>query len=454
MTRQITVLGYSFRLMLLSVLIVVVVFAAIMSMALQRAINDWNTIRNQNLQTTIGAAIAQNYRLEGSLSPELLQQVLRPMLSPTVYVVVADSERNPLYAFVRGERVPLHPESTLDSVLQQVAGTVALPNVLLDGDEIFGYVAAGSLGFASDPLNLRFLRSLGFFLSLGVGLAIGVGLLSAFLLSRMLSNHARRVSGFLARIAAGERDIELPAERVHEFQNILESVRGLQQQLKREEELRRHWARDVAHDLRTPITALQAQFEAMQQGIVPATAERLASLRHEVARIERLVLDLRALNTMEEPQHELHPEWLDAEDFLRTAIASFGVGTGAGRFRLACTVDRLYADPHALQRAVMNLMQNAVQHGTPGTDIGIALRPTGASDPSLILEICNAGGVPAQDLPYVFERLYRGEDSRTTPGSGLGLSIAKAIIERHGGRIELDSDGSVTTVTVLLPNGG
>ncbi|MFW6363797.1 MAG: sensor histidine kinase [Spirochaeta sp.] len=452
MKTQISVFGYTLRLVLLSVLIVAAVFAGIMYMALQRSINDWNTLRNQNLQTTIAATIVQNYRVEGSLSPHLLQQVLRPILSPTMFVLVADAERNPLYAFAGGNRIPIEPDSSMDSLLDDLTGVFALPNVLIDGNEIFGYVAAGTLGFASDPLNQRFLRNLGMFLLMGLGLAIGAGLLSAYVLSRMLSSHTQRISGFLARISGGERDIPLPMERVQDFQEILESVQNLQQRLKREEELRRRWARDVAHDLRTPITALKTQFEAIQQGVISPGPERIASLEQEVVRIDQLVTDLRALNSMEEPQTALQFTSVNAAAFLQECIASVRGFADKQQFRVFCELDMITADEHLLHRAVTNILQNAVQHGTDHAPVTVQLS-AGAVPDTAVLRVRNQGGVPAEDIPNVFERLYRGEASRTTPGSGLGLSIARAIIRQHGGEISLDSDGIVTEVTLSLPQG-
>lgn len=448
MRRRVTVLGYTFRLVLLSVFMVVIAFTGVMSAALQRSINDWNTVRNQNLQTTIGASVAQNYRVEGSLTPELLQDVLRPVLSPTMYVIVADTNRNPLYASVRGERIPIEPDSTLDSILESVPGTVALPNVLLDAGDVLGYVAAGTLGFTSDPVNQEFLRSMGVFLAFGVGLAILIGLISAVVFSQGLSRHARRVNGFLSRIAAGERDIQFPPERVIEFEKMLQSVNRLQDQLKHEEDLRRRWARDVAHDLRTPIAALKAQFEAMQAKVISPTDERIAALYSEVDRVERLVTDLRALNTMEEPRSGFVVQNIAAAEFLQRVIHPFSVQYGSERLKAICDAEYLCGDEHLLLRAVTNVVQNALQHGDDEKPVRIAVRSDGARS---LLEIHNYGEVAEADVPYLFERLYRGERSRTTPGSGLGLSIAKAIIEQHHGTIELVAGRGETTVFIELP---
>ncbi|GAB6088924.1 sensor histidine kinase [Spirochaeta dissipatitropha] len=448
MSRQIPVARYIFRLVLLSVLVASAVFSLVMFAAMRRSVADWNTLRDQNLQTSISTSISQQYRIEGQLNPDSLQEILRPNLSPSMYVVVADADRVPLYAFSMGRRLPLEPGVDLDSILTEISGLSGLPNILLEGGEVIGYAAVGTLGFASDPANQQFLRSLLMFLLAGLLLAVVFGLLSALALSRRLSAHAGRIASYLSRISLGERNVDMPVEHISEFQHIAESVAQLQEQLKQEEQLRRQWARDIAHDLRTPVTALKTQFEAIQEQVVSPSSERIGRLSLEVERIEHLVRDLRVLNTMEEPQFSLSPVMLGVKDIIDNSLSAFP--DYIDRFVLECEDISISADPHYIQRALVNLLQNAVQYSPDDSEIHIQAQRDESN--TVVISIINQGKIASQDMDFIFERLYRGETSRTTSGSGLGLSIARAIIEQHDGWISAESSDNQVVMNLFFPH--
>lgn len=450
MSRQMPVARYIFRLVLLSVLVASLVFSLVMFAAMRRSVADWNTLRDQNLQTSISTSISQQYRIEGQLNPDSLQEILRPNLSPSMYVVVADADRVPLYAFSMGRRLPLEPGADLDSILTEISGLTGLPNILLEGGEVIGYAAVGTLGFASDPANQQFLRSLLMFLLAGLLLAVAFGLLSALALSRRLSAHAGRIASYLSRISLGERNVDMPDEHISEFQHIATSVAQLQEQLKQEEHLRRQWARDIAHDLRTPVTALKTQFEAIQEKVVSPSSERIGRLALEVERIEHLVRDLRVLNTMEEPQFSLSPELISVECIIGNSTSAFP--DHAARFVIESEETSFFADPHYIQRALVNLLQNAVQYSPE--DSRIYIQALCEKKDTVVIRIKNQGKIAPQDMDFIFERLYRGETSRTTSGSGLGLSIARAIIEQHGASISAESSGNQVIMTLHFPQSG
>ena len=233
------------------------------------------------------------------------------------------------------------------------------------------------------------------------------------------------------------------------MQTIAESAFALQEQLSNEERLRRQWTQDIAHDLRTPVAALKAQFEAIQEGVVDASPDRLNAVYGEVERIEELVNDLRELSRIESPEMTLAPTTLDLNYFVRRLEQRFRPLAEERDLSLRSEVslrsdtssrnnsDRcdFVADEHMLSRALSNVIQNAVQHTESGGEIVLnAYR----NDGYVVFDVVNTGTIDEKDIPHVFDRLYRGENSRGSRGSGLGLSITKAIAEAHDGGVRME----------------
>ena len=222
--------------------------------------------------------------------------------------------------------------------------------------------------------------------------------------------------------------------------------------LDRQEQLRRDLVADVAHELRTPIAILQAGHEALLDGVAEPTPGQLGSLRDEVLRLAQMVGDLQTLAAAEAATLRLARQRCDL-----AAIAGTAADSLAGRFEAAgitvhrklATVDIL-ADPRWLHQAVTNLLTNALKFTPADGQVTIEAGPAG---PDAVLRITDTGrGIPADELPRIFDRFWRGRDAAHVSGSGIGLSVAAELAQAHGGQLTAASQpGQGTQMTLTLP---
>jgi two-component system sensor histidine kinase BaeS len=227
--------------------------------------------------------------------------------------------------------------------------------------------------------------------------------------------------------------------------------------LETSEGLRRRLVADVAHELRTPLAALQAGIEAMQDGLSAPDAGGLGALHGDVAHLTVLVGELQDLALAESGELRLEREPVELATEAWQAARALGLGPGAAPDRPAFVVEggpvTVSADPGRVRQILTNLLSNAIHHGRPRT-VRVEVSERGGSG---VLTVADDGvGIDPDALPHVFERLHRA-DTRGPghPGSGLGLAITRELVRAHGGTIEVDSfPGRGTTFRVALPRGG
>ena len=215
------------------------------------------------------------------------------------------------------------------------------------------------------------------------------------------------------------------------------TIRRVADRFREQVHLRRQLMADVAHELRTPLSILQGRIEGLLDGVYPRDDAHLQELLAETQHLGRLVEDVRTLANAEAGALELRREPVDVVALIRETAASFArpIAIDAPPQLI---VD---ADPVRLREVLLNIVGNAVQHA-PGAAIAITVAK------GIIRVTDNGPGIPAGELPHLFDRFHKGPRSR---GSGLGLSIARKLVEAHGGTIEVASSaGAGTTVTIRL----
>jgi two-component system sensor histidine kinase BaeS len=403
----------------------------------------WTASRNRETGAFLQSLVLASYRSVGALDAAAIERATLPYLDESTFLFVFDADGALVFAWRRGER--LDPSGTVDTgpaknFLQRHAAE-AVPVDLRDGERLVGSVAAGVLSFADEETGRRFLETLAI-----VG---GAGAVVSFLLSSRLSRHAAGLAAGLSRIAAGERGVRFEGGGARELDQIGESAGVLQYRLAQEERLRGQWAADVAHDLRTPLAALRSQLEAMTDGVLPVTPERLQRASGELSRVEALVADLSELSRIESPGMVPAFAEIDAPRFLADLCDRFSLEAGRRGIAFGSTAPAVLAfraDSHLLHRAATNVLQNAFQHVTDGGRVVVDIS---ADDPLIVIRVENTGSIPEEEIPWVFNRLHRGEDSRHTQGSGLGLTIARAVIDVHGGSITIANSGAGSVVVAM-----
>ena len=333
----------------------------------------------------------------------------------------------------------------LGGVRGQLVGAGLLGSLLL-----VGMVIAGSGAMFISSHDLSILLTMVLFAAV---LAVGFSLRAAVPLARRVE----RLRLGTARLAEGDLGAKVEVEGHDELAALAEAfnrMAGALEQAKTREreadEARRDLVAAVSHDLRTPLASTQALIEAVADGVAddPETRARyLTSARGELAKLGRLVDDLFELARMDAGMLRLELEETSLRDLVSDTLSSFGPEAERRGIRLvgevSPEVDPVLASPSKLQRVLYNLVSNALRH-TPA-DGTVFLRAEPEED-TVRVEVADTGeGIAPEDLPRVFERSFRGERSRSSPeadddsGAGLGLAIARGLVEAHGGTIDVES---------------
>jgi signal transduction histidine kinase len=315
---------------------------------------------------------------------------------------------------------------------------------------LLGMVLAGARAMFISGHDLSLLLSM---LTFAAILSVGFGLLYAM----PLSSRIERVRAGTQRIAGGELGSEVKVEGHDEVAGLAADfnrmARTLEEAAERERETeksRRDLVAAVSHDLRTPLASTRALIEALADGVAddPESERRyLSSASRELEHLSRLVDDLFELARIDAGVLELTLEEASLHDMISDTISSFHPQAERKGVRLAGEilddVDPVLANPPKLQRVLHNLVSNALRHTPPDGTVTLRAAPEGEV---ARIEVSDTGeGIPAEDLPRVFDRSFRGEQSRTrsekedAPGAGLGLAIARGLVEAHGGTMGVQS---------------
>ncbi|MBQ7544057.1 MAG: HAMP domain-containing histidine kinase [Synergistaceae bacterium] len=257
-------------------------------------------------------------------------------------------------------------------------------------------------------------------------------------------------------IARGEYGADEPEHSIgiRELDALTRGVEDLGRSLAGQEKLRRRLMVDVAHELRTPLTVTRTQIEAITDGILEPTPERLTLCVNEMQRLADLIGNIDVLTRLEGETLTIHTESTDMKKFLEPVMESFRPLFGKAGIELSaelegectCEVDR-----EKFRHVIDNLLSNALRYTDEGGKVSVKLRRGGEN---VIISVKDTGiGIAEKDLPNIFERFYRADESRTrvTGGSGVGLAIVKAAVEAHGGKISVEStkgEGSCFTITL------
>lgn len=297
--------------------------------------------------------------------------------------------------------------------------------------------------YYSNENEFQFLKSLNLIL-LVVG---GVSLLGAVAAGSML---ARRIALPLAKTKEIAREISDGNYKIRfesrtgtqELIELTQSVNQMAEALEKQEMIRQRMTADAAHELRTPIANVSSHLEAMIEGVWEATPERLQRCYEELSRISGLIADLEELSRIENENLRLQFEPVDLLELVDHVRGSFEPSIKEKKINCTVTGEPVIVsgDWKRLCQVVCNLLSNAVKYTPEGGTIQIQIKE---KPERAVLSVQDDGiGIPAEELPFVFERFYRADQSRNrkTGGSGIGLSVVKAIVQAHGGKVSVESE--------------
>jgi len=365
----------------------------------------------------------------------------RIILTGTDGVVVADSEEE-LLGKPYTPDAPGRPMSLLRG-----AGTIGVLYITQESSPEVGLVSLNIVG-----------RAIGRFFLWGGLLAVGIALLLTFVLSRRILAPVKALTQAARQLGKGDFSQRVNSSDKGEVGELAQSFNSMANDLERAEQLRRNMVADVAHELRTPLSNLRGYIEAIRDGVKKPDADTIHSLGEEATLLSRLVDDLQELSLAEAGELKLNCQAGDITELIKQTVPV--VRSQAAAKGVSVSVDlpgKLPAvdiDSHRISQVLYNLLENAVAHTNQGDSITVAARQ---QDNQVKISVVDTGeGIPAEDLANIFERFYRVDKSRTraTGGSGRGLTIAKRLVEAHGGNIEVNSKpgkGSSFTFTLPVP---
>jgi len=434
-----------FRVMIAFSLVILVTIGSVFFFFGQTTRSELNRFEERierTLTTRISFELSRYYHLQGrweGIQPLVEQwgslSERRIILVDTDGTVVADSQGDFL-----GK--PYNPDS---------------PGTILKPPWQQGTLGTLYISEAESTSLLILYNAMGRFLIWGACVAIAVALLLTFFLSKRISAPILELAATARKLGQGDLSQRVHIQDKSEVGELAQAFNSMASDLEKAEQLRRNMVADIAHELRTPLSNVRGYLEALQEGILKPDTSTIQSLQEEAALLSQLVDDLQELSLAESGKLELVCQAEDIVELINRVTAAMQTQATAKGISISVNLPEelplVNIDSQRINQVLYNLIDNAVAHTTKGDAITITARQ---QDSWIEISISDTGeGIPSDDLPYIFERFYRVDKSRarTTGGTGLGLTIAKRLVEAHGGKIEVHSElgkGSRFSFTVPI----
>jgi signal transduction histidine kinase len=324
--------------------------------------------------------------------------------------------------------------------------------IIVNGDQV-GTVFDNPL--ASQSADQTLIESINRSLLVAAGGASLLALLLTLILSRRIVGPLESLTTAARQMEQGDLRQRVEVRGPAEIGQLAQAFNAMAESVARNEMLRRHMVSDVAHELRAPLTNIRGYLEFMLDGILEPDRETLSSAHQEAELLSRLINDLQELALAEAGQLHLERQPIVVNEVVETVVGPMRTqctGQGLNLETHLPDLPPVYADAERIGQVLRNLLNNAITYTAEGGTIAVSSRQT---DGWVEVSVTDTGvGIVPEDLPYVFERFYRADKSRTrsTGGAGLGLAIVKQLVEAHDGRVWAKSEvGNGSTFSFTLP---
>ena len=285
--------------------------------------------------------------------------------------------------------------------------------------------------------------------------ALALTLLLTYLLTRWVLRPLFQITAITRKVADGDYSERLNVVSRYEVGQLADAFNHMSENLEKIEQLRKNMVADIAHELRTPLTNLRGYLEGLSDSVIPPSRETFRMLEQEVLRLVNLVEDLQQLARADAAKSFLDRKELSLHELLGQIMdlyrPNFQEKEIAVQWHLEKGSDSVVADRDKLLQAIRNLIDNAWKYTPQRGTVTISTSQTGDGIKTVV---ANSGAtISANDIPYLFERFFRADRSRSRDagGAGIGLAIVKELIEAHGGKVGAESDENGTRVWFTLP---
>ncbi|WP_230190815.1 HAMP domain-containing sensor histidine kinase [Paenibacillus sp. CECT 9249] len=326
---------------------------------------------------------------------------------------------------------------------------------IVKGNQQVGILEFQSVNETSQSLNKQFLRMFNTLLWVALGIVIvGTYLFSRYM-AKSISQPLLEIRDIALRMKEGDLSSRVEGTNQNtEIYEVGQALNHLADGLEKQDQLRKTLTADVAHELRTPLTTLQSHLEAFQDGIWEPSPDKLQVCHDQVMRLIQLISDLENLTVVENPMAQLKTEMVPLNEIVRESMNTIS----SQYWHKGLSVDLvnksdvwITGDRSRLVQVFLNLIKNAYKYTNSGN---IHIEVTKDKGEGVVIISDTGMGITEEELPYIFERFYRGEKSRNrkTGGAGIGLAVVKAIVDAHAGTLHVTSEvNKGTTVCVRLP---
>ena len=288
---------------------------------------------------------------------------------------------------------------------------------------------------------------------------VTIALIAIYTLYSRFGRPLRDIFNAIDSVAEGNLSVRVPEDNSPQFGELINRFNKMVGELERAEQQRRNLTADIAHELRTPVHIIQGNLEGILDGVYQPTPEHINDTLDETQLLIRLVNDLQTLSLAETGQLPFHPSRFLLADLLQDLISSFSAQAATLgidlKTKLADPNQELAGDYDRLNQVLSNLISNALHHTPRGGIISIEIEAGSNAEKSVRILVKDTGaGIASDELPFIFDRFWRGDKSRTERRhSGLGLAITKQLVQAHNGTIAVQSElGKGTTFTIELPS--
>ncbi|EKQ53069.1 MULTISPECIES: HAMP domain-containing sensor histidine kinase [unclassified Clostridium] len=320
------------------------------------------------------------------------------------------------------------------------------------GTIIIGYFGTSYLSSAS----LSFISTLNHSLMISALAALIFGIIISIILSKQISKPLSKITETANKIRHGDLNAKVEIKTTtKEIDELSNAINYLAESLNSQEMLRKRLTSDMAHELRTPLTTLKTHIEAFMDGIWEPTSERFETFYEEIERMTKMVDNLRDLAKLEQTNNSLNKSKVNLSEELEKIIDTYKPLYIKEKYELTSDITQQVMsviDVDKFKQIMNNLLSNSYKYLRPNGKVSVVLKK---EKQKIIIKVIDDGiGIPEKDIPHIFERFYRSDISRdrNTGGSGIGLTITKAFVEAHDGKIYLESKiNSGTTFTIELP---
>ena len=413
-----------------------------------RIASEFNRYLEGQQQNDFALAVSSYYQTNDTFNgvdTYLRENQLLPPLNesnppPQPYVLV-DSKRVVIVAsapYVVGEKVK---QGELDK---------GIP--IEKNGQIVGTVISTGQPLVRKPIDQKYIDQINQALWIAALGGMFIALILGLLIARSFTRPIRELTHATHEMAQGKLSQQIPVRSKDELGELAQSFNQMSADLTKANQARKQMTADIAHDLRNPLTVISGYLESLQDGKLKPTPERFAVMQAEVAHLQRLVEDLRILSLADSGELKLHLESTSIPELLGRVAQAYRHQAEQQQINLKVETETnlpdVNLDPTRMEQVLGNLVSNALRYTAADGEIRLEAKQLNGSLSVSVID--NGSGIPADILPHIFERSYRGDQARSGNESGLGLAIAKSIVVLHGGTIRTTSDKNGTQFIITF----